>query len=147
MPTPHVSGDQMKKGGKNWTKAELESRERAEAGMRRGKVRLRRPAWLTDEAIKVWNRTRRLAVEIGIIDNLDAEMLAVYCDVVVKYGKLSDKISQAEGIDSDSVKLLQSYARLIAQYADKLGFTPAARARLAKKKADEIVDGFGDEFD
>lgn len=115
--------------------------------MRRSTVRLIKPKWLTAEAIKVWDRTRKLAVEIGIIDNLDAEMLAVYCDVVVKYGHLSDSISKAESIDPDSVKLLQSYARLIAQYADKLGFTPAARARLAKKKADEPTDGFGDEFD
>ena len=147
MPTPHISHDQMKSGGKNWTKAELESRERAEESMRRSSVRLMKPKWLGDEARKVWERTRKQAVEIGIIDNLDAEMVDVYCDVVVKYGKLSDLIAQTDAIDSDAVKLLQSYARLIAQYADKLGFTPAARARLAKKKADEFIDGFGSESD
>lgn len=137
----------MKNGGKHWTKSELESRERVESTMRRSAVRLIKPKWLTDDAIKVWERTRKQAVEIGIIDNLDAEMLGVYCDVVVKYGKLSETVSKSGEIESDSVKLLQSYARLIAQYADKLGFTPAARARLAKRMADEPPDGFGDEFD
>ena len=134
-------------GGKHWTKSEIESRERAESGMRRSTVRLRKPEWLTEDALKVWERTRKNAVAIGIIDNLDAEMLAVYCDVVVKYGKLSKTVTSDDAIDPDKIKLLQSYARLIAQYADKLGFTPAARARLAKKKADESRDGFGDEFD
>ena len=147
MPTPHVTSDQMENGGKNWTKAELESRRKAEESMRRSTVRLIKPKWLSDDAIKVWNRTRKLAADIGIIDNLDAEMLAVYCDMIVKYGRLSEKIAKSEGIDQDNEKLMQAYARLIAQYADKLGFTPAARARLAKKKAEEPVDGFGDEFD
>lgn len=137
----------MKEGGKHWTKSEIESREQAETEMRRSSIRLMKPAWLTDEARKVWERTRKQAAEIGIIDNLDAEMLAVYCDVIVKYGKLSKSITDAAAIDPDTVKLLQSYARLIAQYADKLGFTPAARARLAKKRADEPQDGFGNEFD
>ncbi len=50
-------------------------------------------------------------------------------------------------IDPDKIKLMQSYARLVAQYADKLGFTPAARARLAKKRSEEPVDGFANEFD
>ena len=115
--------------------------------MRRKTVRLVKPAWLSDDAAKIWKRLRRLAGEIGIIDSLDAEMLAVYCDTLVKYGKLSEQASKSAEIDPDSVKLMQSYARLIAQYADKLGFTPAARARLARKRAEEPPDGFGAEFD
>ncbi len=151
MPTKAVKTDVMsaggKAGGKHWTAAEIAARQSAEDGVRRGtRVVLRAPDWLSEEALKVWRKVRRQAAGLDLLDNLDGEMLAIYCDAVVKYREASAKMSKGDVTDDD-IKALQAWARLVSTYADKLGFTPAARARLVKKKADEILDSFGSEFD
>jgi phage terminase small subunit len=122
--------------GRHWTQAEVDARREAQEGLqRKNKIVLRCPAWLmTDDkkdARAVWNRVKKQAAEFDLLDELDADMLGIYCDAVVKY--------QTTG--------LQSWARIVASYADKLGLTPSARARLAQKRAAEAVDEFGDEFD
>ena len=122
------------KAGRHWTQAEVNARQAAtEKLTRKTPGLLRCPTWLTPDARKVWNRVKKQAADFDLLDELDIDMLAIYCDSVAKY--------QAEGGQS------QSLARLIAMYADKLGLTPSARARLAQKRAAEIVDNFGDEFD
>lgn len=161
MPTPPVSADLMTPGGaaggKHWTRAEVEARQKAaEGAKRKGPVRLIAPDWLTDDARKIWKRVRRQAAGLELLDNLDADMLAIYCDAISNYQMaraILARISAGEittGVDlsvEDRIKTMQAWARLISAYADKLGFTPAARARLVKKKADEVLDPFGDEFD
>lgn len=156
MPTNPVSADQMavgkKSGGKHWTAAEVESRQKAAEGMKRKtKVSLRAPDWLSDEAKKVWARVRKQSAGLDILDNLDCEMLAIYCDAVVNY-RLTAKKLVIEDDNGDmlskeeAIKLAQSWARVVAAYSDKLGLSPAARARLAKKKADDNLDDFESEF-
>ena len=158
MPTKSVTANQMNVGrkgsGKHWTQKQVESRQKAEEmGKRKTKVRLVAPPWLSEEALRVWNRVKRQAAGLELLDNLDAEMLAVYCDAVVQYREESERLKYfdvaVEGnTRMDLVKSIQSWARLISSYADKLGFTPSGRARLAKKRADEIEkDEFGTKFD
>ncbi len=74
---------------------------------------------------------------------MDTEILAMYCDAYVKYQKLS----QQKIISNDDIKAMQAYSRIVISYADKLGLTPSARARLVKKHADKVLDKFGEEFD
>ena len=157
MPTNHVSADKLsvggKAGGKHWTRAEVESRKRAADGMqRKTRVTLRMPNWLSPEAQAVWKRVRRQTAGLDLLDNLDVEMLAVYCDAVANYQIVTSGlvIRDDEGLpaaSAEAIKAAQAWARIVAAYADKLGFTPAARARLVKRKADEIQDDFGEEFD
>jgi P27 family predicted phage terminase small subunit len=158
MPTKHVSADKMgvgkKSSGKHWTAAEVEARQVASEGVKRKTpIALRVPEWLDDDARKVWYRVLRQMRGIELLDCLDGDMLAIYCDAVSKYRALSKGMVQVVDDEEEPVareeriKILQSWARLVAGYAEKLGFTPAARARLVKKKADEILDEFGSEFD
>ena len=139
-----------KNGGKHWTKAEVDARLAAAEGMKRNsRTSLRAPHWLSEEAHKVWAKVRKQTYGLELLDNLDAEMLAIYCDAVVKYREASKELANLETalpID-ERIKAVQAWARLVATYADKLGFTPAARARLVKRKADDMLDQFGEEFD
>jgi P27 family predicted phage terminase small subunit len=91
-----------------------------------------------------------------ILDKVDEESLAIYCDAVARYREAAMKIREegytttnAQGGESVSpyVRASQSYARIMMQYADKLGLTPNSRARLAKKIADENTDPNADLFD
>lgn len=141
-----------KSGGKHWTKAEVEARRAAAEKLQpAGRVTLRMPAWLSEDARKVWARVRRETRDLELLINLDAEMLAIYCDAVANYQKLSKGmvITDEDGKQiarKDVIKAAQSWARIVASYADKLGLSPAARARLAKKIAEEETDPFGEEF-
>ena len=132
--------------GKHWTAAEIAARKQAEAGtQRKSAVVMRVPKWLSKEAKQTWRKVIKDAAGLELFDNLDTEMLAIYCDAVAKYQSASEELAKAYSVDQE--KALQAWARLVSQYADKLGMTPTARARLVKRKADEILDEFGDEFD
>lgn len=135
------------------TKAERAARMAATEGMKRKTVvRLRAPGWMSEEALAIWKRTLRQARGLDLLDLLDENMLAIYCDAVARYRQASstlivlDKEGEPTARD-ESIKAAQAWARVVAQYADKLGLSPAARARLAKRKADEITDSFGEAFD
>ena len=156
MPTNTVNAKTMSVGskgsGKHWTKAQVDARLEADAEVtRKAKVRLKPPVWLQPDALLIWKRILKQTKGMQLLDNLDENMLAVYCDTVIKYQALSkpqfDKDGKPEFLSGDGVKALQAYARLLSVYADKLGLTPAGRARLAKKEADEKLDAFGGEFD
>lgn len=155
-----VTFDKMKVGkkggGKHWTKEQVEKRAAAAQRMQRNKpVKLRMPVWLDDEARQIWKKTIKALSGLDILDKVDEDTLAVYCDAVARYREATLKIREegytatnAQGTESLSpyVKAAQSYARIIMQYADKLGLNPNSRARLAKKIAEE-EDPNADLFD
>ncbi len=132
MPTNPVSASKLsvrgKAGGKHWTRAEVEARQAAADGLKRKhRVSLRVPAWLGSEAREVWARIRRQVKGLELLDNLDGDMLAVYCDAVVKHREASKDLSSLSS--DEAIKSVQAWARIVAAYADKLGFTPAARVK------------------
>jgi P27 family predicted phage terminase small subunit len=152
MPTKTISANNMtpggKAGGKHWTKTEVEERQAAAESLRRkNKTTLVVPKWLNTEARIVWRQVRYRLKGIELLDNLDTEMLAVYCDAYVQYRRASKVLAKLTEPDPDKVKELQAWARIMAMYADKLGLTPGGRARLAKRKAEKRVDKFNDTFD
>lgn len=153
MPTPAKSAKVIAEGGgKHWTAEELAVRAQAAEEMEREtRVMLRAPDWLSDEAREVWNSVRRKLRGIELLDNLDTELLAIYCDAVVHYRKASMLLRKVDeqmhpAWSDEDVKAAQAWARIISGYAEKLGLSPAGRARLARKKSAKKTDDFADEF-
>lgn len=158
MPTPVVSADKMTigkaGGGKHWTRAEVEARQAAAEGAKRNRrVNIKPPDWLDEKALDVWKRTRKAIKSLEILDNVDSEMLGIYCDAVARYSEFAKMARRdvGNGVDAKDLnelaKSATSYARLALQTAEKLGLTPNGRARLAKKKAEKgQPDPFGNEF-
>lgn len=153
MPTQVVSAKTMgvgkKGGGKHWTKKQKESREKAEKDFeRKDDAKLVPPIWLSKDARVVWDKkiTEVKGLNAGheLLDALDSEVLALFCDAVVKYRKISNK----SRLKVDDHKLLQTYMLRIQGFSERLGFTPGARARLVKKRAEGgKKDEFGEMFD
>ena len=143
------------RGGKHYTVAEVEARQDAqELARRKSRVRLKPPAWLSEDALKVWKEIVRKLKGIELLDKLDAELLAVYCDAIVHYrecaAQMGMPIHREDGeppapID-DLIKAMQAWARIVVSYAEKLGLTPGGRARLAKRKAEKVTDPFSETF-
>lgn len=125
MPTPLKSTGNMRK---HLTKAERQARESVEKQLTRSaRVSIHAPKWLGAEARKVFEYTKRRMRGLGLLDNADADLLAMYCDAVVHYK------------DEMETKDKQAWSRVVLSYAEKLGISPAARARLAKKAAEQIA--------
>jgi P27 family predicted phage terminase small subunit len=139
-----------KGGGKHWTKEQVAKRAAAAHKVKRKKpVKLKVPFWLDDEARQVWKKTLKDIAGLDLLDKLDEEVLAVYCDAVIRYREATLKVRlngyttmNAQGTETVSpyVRTAQSYARIMMQYADKLGLNPNSRARLAKNIADTEDD-------
>lgn len=146
-----------KGGGKHWTKKEVEARQQAATKLTREKKKtLKMPSWLDDEAKAVWKKTLRDVSEFDILDKVDEDVLAAYCDAVARHKELSEIIREkgytihnASGslVEAPWVKTQLSYARLIVQYSDKLGLNANSRARLARKIAQDEGDPNADLFD
>ena len=128
MPTPPKNLPNMRK---HLTKAERGARESAEGGLQRAtRVSLHAPKWLEADARKVFDYTKRRMKGLKLLDNVDADLLAMYADAVVAYSK------------ETRVEQKQAWSRLALSYSEKLGISPTGRARLAKKTAEKQVDEF-----
>lgn len=133
---------------KHRTKAEKEARAIAEKAVSRQTVRLNPPKYLKDDevALDYWKKTVKRMRGISLLDDVDTEMLAIYCQLLSRRDYLVSRF--AEVPNDDNLKNLQAQERIIVQYAEKLGLTPNGRARLAKKRAEERpVDPNADLFD
>jgi len=134
MPTPLKDSRNMKK---HLTKAERKARESAEAGMRRtGRVRITAPAWLGDDARKVFESTKRKLRDLDLLDPADVHMLALYSDAIVKYQEAVKILTPG---DPKHAQAAQAWSRLALSFAEKMGISATGRARLARKKAERAA--------
>lgn len=129
-----IQENRENKTGKHYTKEELQKREEAEKALRRKIVRITAPSWLkTDRkknAYAIWKRIIKQAGDIELLDDVDAGCLAIYCDIQAQYEEKTDT-------NYPNQKELDRLAKQALSYAEKLGLTPTARARLALKRANE----------
>ena len=161
MPKAAKTLDNM---SKNLTKAERSAREEAEAAVmpERTAVKLKPPAYVRSDkvAAKYW----RGMDGISLLDDLDTEILAVYCSMLSRRDATQAmfasllKESEADELDGESrvailgkmdglMVKLQGQERSILQYADKLGLTPSGRVHLARKRAAKAAGEVGDDDD
>lgn len=143
MPTPVKASENMTK---HTTKAEQEARAEAEADVLpdRGTVNLVKPSWLTGRGAKYWQLILDRMEGTAILDDLDSEMLAVYCsqlqerEALQKMLKDARKPKDGEPKQEDILaigKRIDALDRSLLAYAEKLGCTPSGRVRLAQKRA------------
>jgi P27 family predicted phage terminase small subunit len=121
---------------KHLTNAEQEERRIAEKRLTHGKrVYLRAPEWLSDAGRTVFERTKKRMRGLELLDSLDVETLALYADAVARYQTAVK--GEAVVLDKEQASTAQAWSRLALSYAEKLGISPTARARLAKRKAEK----------
>lgn len=152
MPKPVASIANIKK---NLTPAQRAARVQAETELTRRKVRLTPPPYVKADEIAYgyWKSTVRRMRGITLLDDLDSEMLAMYCQILSRRDVLSEvwrtamETAKASGDQTtalaametlkDVLQRLEAQERLAIQYGEKLGLTPSGRVRLAKRRAEE----------
>lgn len=156
---------------KHLTKAELAAREAAEAEVlpARGLDPERPPKSLRGDNVarRYWRGVLNKMAGFAILDELDAETLAVYCSMLSRRDAMNalcvGLIAEAGARDLDTEERLalmdradglssriQTHEKTLLSYAKELGLTPAGRVQLARKRAAEAAnpqpadDLFGD---
>ena len=82
---------------------------------------------------EIWKEIIKEGKEIELFDNVDARILANFC----RYQALFE--DEAVKMFPDKKKL-DMYGKQALSYAEKLGLTPTARARLVVKRANALND-------
>ena len=158
MPTPAKNSENMHK---HLTKAELEARGEAEQDVipDRDPADLGKPPKMlkgNGPARAYWNTIVSRMNGLQILDDLDCEMLAVYCAMLARYDDAQTRLTKLKKVDLDHLSgtalsaflsgLLgleskqQALEKNMLSYAEKLGLTPSGRARLAAKRADAVTE-------
>jgi P27 family predicted phage terminase small subunit len=140
MPTPLKHSENMKK---HLTKAELEARQQAESGLQREKrVYLKAPKWLSEEAREIFNQTKKRLKGLDLLEPVDIDLLANYADAMARYQEGVKRLDPADDLkepllitDTRLINAIQAWSRIALAYAEKLGFSQNARARLARRRA------------
>lgn len=155
MPTPPKALDAM---SKNLTSDEKDARQEAEASVipDRGEVVLKKPPWLTGKGKKYWDSILARMAGTAILDDLDAEMLAIYCAQLQERDALQADLAKARKAEEPDMELILSLTKQlnakdskIRDFASDLGCTPSGRVRLAQKRsaaAAELTEPNGDLF-
>lgn len=140
MPAHVVSIENM---SKHLSTNERQARREQENQLSRDKVRLTPPKRLREnqEAYAYWKITLKRMHGISLLDDVDTDMLAVYCEGMARRDELSDQFDatpyELPKDKANALISLQQQEKLVLSYAEKLGLTPASRTRLAKKRAEE----------
>lgn len=145
---------------KHLTKAEAAARAEAEASVlpdRGREADLSKPVkGVAGSAATYWRAIVKRLEGVALLDDLDREALGIYCQMLARRDRLNrlcerlltasvrdDKDSltteATDKLDSLTAKLA-TLERNIMTYADKLGFTPQSRVRLAQQRAAAAAD-------
>lgn len=104
------------------------------------KRRPKMPAWLSEDEQAEWKRITRELAAMQLLTSADADAIAVYCQVAVRYRAASDEVRD-KGLTvmtpngypvinpalSIVNKCIQQMHRLLTEF----GMTPASRSRIA----------------
>ena len=141
MPTPAKTMDAM---SKKLTRDQKDARSEAEASVipDRGEVTLKKPSWLTGKGKKYWDSILERMEGTSILDDLDTEMLAIYCAQLQERDALQADLAKARKQDEPDMELILTLTKQInakdskiRDFASELGCTPSGRVRLAQKRS------------
>lgn len=147
MPTPPKLSENMTK---HLTSDEKQAREQAEQGVKpvRNEVKLKKPSWIKPKTLasKYWNSVLKRMDGTAILDDLDVEVLGLYCAQLQERELLEMDLTAARKREEPDLDLILSLNKQInakdgriKEYASELGCTPSGRVRLAQKRTAAIA--------
>ncbi|MRZ28054.1 phage terminase small subunit P27 family [Paeniclostridium sordellii] len=127
-------------GKKHLTKAEIEQRKSTEVKANSDKIKP--PSHLTKEEKKQFKKISKELIDIGIMGNVDCEILAMYVESLTEYNKNSAELKQLNPRKNyeDYNKIAIEKDRCIKQcrgFASDMGLTISSRCRLVLPKPTE----------
>ena len=121
----------LAKGNKHLTKAEIEERKAKE--IKASNDNIKPPSYLKDELIPHFNYIADQLIEIGIMTNLDCEVLARYVILENQFQQISTKLMNLDIDDEDYYKfctLQDKIFKQVRQVGNDLGLSISSRCKL-----------------
>ena len=147
MPTAVKNLDNM---SKHLTKDEIAARASAEADVLPHR-KIKRPTRIGKDtgAKRYWSTVLKDMEGLSILDALDANTLAIYCEKCARRDEMQLYYQKLRGQyeaepDNATIRLMikldaeiKGSEDAILSYASRLGLTPESRSRLAKRQAEQ----------
>lgn len=102
------------------------------------------PQWLSKAARQEWRRLARRMAAVGMLTELDRDVLAFYCSEVSKAAECAEHVDQhgevqtteKSGYSSPTAHAIQLERHLanVLKFGAQLGLTPSARSRVQALK-------------
>ena len=121
----------LAKGKKHLTKAEIEERKSKE--VKASNDNIKPPSYLKKELIPHFNYIAGQLIEIGIMTNLDCEVLARYIILENQFQQISTKLMNLDIDDEDYFKfctLQDKIFKQVRQVGNDLGLSISSRCKL-----------------
>lgn len=126
------------------TRAEIAARKKAEARAQAPADKVRPPSWLSAPAKREFKRAAALLVKLGLVTNLDVDLLALYANTLVSYRDVTKQIEEqgrfvehtnkfgaTNKVSHPGVTQQKQLGDQLRMLAGELGLTPSGRAKLA----------------
>jgi P27 family predicted phage terminase small subunit len=139
-------------GKKHLTKKEIRQRAAAEERIKPASNDVHCPAWLDAYGRSEFRRVAADLRQRGLLANVYMVPLAIYADAVSRYRHETEAGKDWAGENEDerpapNAKILDTFAKIIRQYATDFGFNPAALAKIAVAQSnEEPKDPFEERF-
>ena len=97
------------------------------------------PKWLEPEAKKEWRRLAKKMEAMGVLTEVDMAAFAGYCQAYARWKEAEERITDRGLVirtpsgypqQVPYISIAQQYLRLMHQFAEQFGLTPAARSRI-----------------
>ena len=97
------------------------------------------PKWLAAEAKKEWRRLAKTMEAMGVLTEVDMAAFAGYCQAYARWKEAEERITDRGLVirtpsgypqQVPYISIAQQYLRLMNQFAEQFGLTPAARRRI-----------------
>ena len=97
------------------------------------------PKWLDAEAKKEWRRLAKNMEAMGVLTEVDMAAFAGYCQAYARWKQAEERITDRGLVmrtpsgyaqQVPYISIAQQYLRLMNQFAEQFGLTPAARSRI-----------------
>ena len=145
---------------KHLTKEEIQRKELEESLIKVNSDKIEVPSWLNGElAIDEFYKLANELKEIDIINNLDVNSLASYCQAFSKYVEatielnnqaLTIKKTMPNGainiVENPLIKIQKLYAEECRKFASLCGLTIDSRLKFATVKAEKLNNELEEEF-
>ena len=97
------------------------------------------PKWLEPEAKKEWRRLAKTLEAMGVLTDADMAAFAGYCQAYARWKEAEERITDRGLVirtpsgypqQVPYISIAQQYLKLMQQFAEQFGLTPAARSRI-----------------
>lgn len=140
-PIPAAMIDNNRSTGYKKSQEEIDERLAMEEKMRTKSV-LKCPSHLSKEAKREWHRVIRLyrEMEVDILNDLDIQPLAMYCEAVAIYSKAKETWNtyqkvvvanpEAQRVIDKCFSTMEKQTAIVSKLSEQLCITPVGRARM-----------------